>query len=518
MLDWCGQATKYWVTCGNKKLCDAHEELEYSNCITKDYINPSQVLEIINDYALLVNQIVIESHSLDIGGLNRSNLLWYVKEAEQIMREAEETMNIYTSESYFPLFDKAERLTNDFLNSKVYKKCSSLIILHRAKDPTIRNTIDLKLTYSKIDYTQEIEKVTRDIDSKIIDTLTSYHSELAWQLSDLVKKIYQSLKEKYEKVVSKLEYQTQRLNSIISLILNPILIKELNELATSFMNYKGLRWAGEFEKKMMPYQKICSQIAEIITHDPSLIQSQNISTQTIIRSFTHSYEELNEKYPLHICMNGQTHLNMVSLLKKTRLPPLEELWIWKIPIKNSEGKDLKEFITHSFPSKLALFAFNYNGELLDGGYYLTSEVLANFKKVTKEVYITNCKLSTRLFCDIIKHSSGCQTVWITKCLITDPEKQINFNIHSTYKVEVLDLDSTGDEDHCDWRSNYQHLSRLFEAIVQSGLKQSLKTIDVSQCGLKEHELQVLIDRAQLEKIDISIDYGNTKLRSKLLKI
>lgn len=161
------------------------------------------MLDSIYDYSLLVNWIMLESYSLNNEGLDRSGLLWYFEAAEKIIHEAMDAVNRCSHQFYNPLSIKIKQLSEEFLNSNVYRQYSSMILLQKAKSPETRNIIDMVLTYSKLEFSKEVKRVTSEIDSKMNDTLTAYHSELSFELSSSIERKYARLSKRYNRLYSK---------------------------------------------------------------------------------------------------------------------------------------------------------------------------------------------------------------------------------------------------------------------------------------------------------------------------
>lgn len=110
----------------------------------------------------------------------------------------------------------------------------------------------------------------------------------------------------------------------------------------------------------------------------------------------------------------------------------------------------------------------------------------------------NFKLTTKLFCKIIKHSYNWTVVWVDNWLITGPNYAFDFFIDEPYQVKTLELNETGTEKRSDWGINMDRFENLISAISESGLISSLSAIAVWDWGLDSAKTEWTFKKYNLE--------------------
>ena len=66
-----------------------------------------------------------------------------------------------------------------------------------------------------------------------------------------------------------------------------------------------------------------------------------------------------------------------------------------------------------------------------------------------------------------------------------------------YKVQYLSFDECGIYHSNDWGNNKDKVEALLKAVAQSSLKDSLQTLNISQCGLEVKEVEGMLETLQM---------------------
>ena len=127
------------------------------------------------------------------------------------------------------------------------------------------------------------------------------------------------------------------------------------------------------------------------------------------------------------------------------------------------------------------------------------EVLAQcLPKVRNEVYLHKKTMDYDDLSKIVKSCTQAERLILNYCKIK-PTGFLDFRTEDLYKINFLSFRWSGDSDSSNWKKYVDDYRNLIEAIRQSGLKDSVRTIDVFNCGVDVEES--LIENVQIVELE-----------------
>ena len=187
-----------------------------------------------------------------------------------------------------------------------------------------------------------------------------------------------------------------------------------------------------------------------------------------------------------------------------RLPNIKRLVIKKISESNS---DLASFLSNSFPNKLDLFWMNHPyisdvGIKID--FYIDSLCEA-IKGVSKEIYIVNLIVGEKDLEKIIKSSCNWERLVIRYSDI-HCSSALDFSTDSDYKTKYLSFCNWGNSSKkSSWKTDSSLFENIVEGIWKSGLKLSLRTVDIQGCKLDKSKVQEMFTKHGTTNVSVVED-------------
>ena len=202
--------------------------------------------------------------------------------------------------------------------------------------------------------------------------------------------------------------------------------------------------------------------------------------------------------------------NTKLLLKNLILPNLdfqisEE---FKFNVISDGDKELNSFFKNWIPSKLDLLSVNYPNISTTGikmGFYIDS-ISKAIMSVSKEIYLTCFKIKESELEQIIKSASNWERLILFNSNI-HCSKKLDFSVSAKYKIKFLSFAGCGSAylgyRKTDWKSIPSCFKNIVEAISKSGLKDSLKQVDIFwNSTLDKDEVQAMFNELEMPNISV----------------
>lgn len=217
--------------------------------------------------------------------------------------------------------------------------------------------------------------------------------------------------------------------------------------------------------------------------------------------------KIDKNFKLHISHSIFSDQKLVADLSKYKLPAIKRV---SMDYLSSENEELNKFFEKSRPLSLELFNLNrqYNSDLTQCKYYLEN-LKKWFEITTREIYIENLKVNSSELSTIIKSSSQCQSLTIRFSSI-DMSEDLDFKIDLPYKMTTLSFYNSGLSGKSEWNDNSTTkvlFTKFFKAVSESGLGDSLLSINFSGTGMPIANIQTIATEAGLkEGLIISLNH------------
>ena len=107
---------------------------------------------------------------------------------------------------------------------------------------------------------------------------------------------------------------------------------------------------------------------------------------------------------------------------------------------------------------------------------------------------------------IIKSSFNAEELTFSNCDV-HCAKPLNFSIIGKYMIKLISFEDWGDDWNSDWVDSPWLIKNIVSAIANSGLKYSLKKINISgNSSLKKSKVKYMLKNLGMGHIDVSNDY------------
>ena len=122
------------------------------------------------------------------------------------------------------------------------------------------------------------------------------------------------------------------------------------------------------------------------------------------------------------------------------------------------------------------------------------------KGVRKELYIKWFEITEQDLQEIVKAASSTEKVVFRYCNV-HCKQEMDFVIQKQYQIKHLLFSYSGDFSRkSDFKTNPSLFENIVEAIAQSGLRDSLETVDILSWGLKVTTVQQMFDARGMSHI------------------
>ena len=122
--------------------------------------------------------------------------------------------------------------------------------------------------------------------------------------------------------------------------------------------------------------------------------------------------------------------------------------------------------------------------------------------IKKEICLKGFVLSSNDLECVVKSSKNCEELKICQSEVHCTDK-LSFDTGSEYQIKLLSFSKWGMLEETQWRKDSSYFENIIVAIKNSGLKDSLKTIDIEEWCLKRKEVRNVLDKHGLENIKVA---------------
>ena len=183
---------------------------------------------------------------------------------------------------------------------------------------------------------------------------------------------------------------------------------------------------------------------------------------------------------------------------KFRIPEVN-----RITVKNIQNDDpiLDSFLDECFPEKLdSCLLRSKSSKLTDFKPYSCSLSKA-IKGVVREICLHKFCFNSDDLENVVKSSKKCERLIISHSEVHWSE-EINFTTDSDYCIKFLSFVGCGKFEETEWIKEPTSFERIVVAIKNSGIKDSLETVEINDCGLKRTEVRDMFTKHGLEKTKV----------------
>lgn len=202
-------------------------------------------------------------------------------------------------------------------------------------------------------------------------------------------------------------------------------------------------------------------------------------------------------------LSDEQDRQLVTMLAslKLRLPNLKGM-----AVSNFKGfNDLAYFFIHCVPCKLEYLSINFStpSGLDEINTFTIRALVKGIQKVTQQVFIENAIINEDHLEEVVKASS--QTVQL---IINDSKvllgRSLDFNRDIVYKTSYISFSNCGGhiKSSKQWDKKPGKFEKLIMAIRDSGLGNSLKSINVKGCKLGKDKVEEQLQDHNISHIDV----------------
>jgi hypothetical protein len=190
--------------------------------------------------------------------------------------------------------------------------------------------------------------------------------------------------------------------------------------------------------------------------------------------------------------------NIINLTNKMNQENLNMPNIKRLNFENppKDDQELLNFLCFWCPDKLDLFCFNNINLFAIPLDYYSAALTKCLPNVKREVYIKFCNFSQKWFELIVKSSAKCQRLSITSCTI-DGDEEYDFS-GPKFVISYLNLRCWGCSAYNKWESNPHRFENIIKGISKSGLKDSLKKLNIYDCDIEKDKVEEVLDQYGLK--------------------
>ena len=192
-------------------------------------------------------------------------------------------------------------------------------------------------------------------------------------------------------------------------------------------------------------------------------------------------------------------MNCLEILKELKLPCIRKIWMEQRGFVNFDS--INQLMLNSFPPKLAVFCLGWTESAVMDLAENMPALRVVLPRITHE-FLTNCSyISKKHFEEIVKLSAGMKRLLIRHSIV-DSESELDFSEVKEWKIEFLGLAYTGRNDRSVWSATPKKLDNILSAISKCGLKDSLKSINLHDCGFQESDLKKKLEEHSLAHLTL----------------
>uniref|UniRef100_A0A7S3KVP6 Uncharacterized protein n=1 Tax=Euplotes crassus TaxID=5936 RepID=A0A7S3KVP6_EUPCR len=251
------------------------------------------------------------------------------------------------------------------------------------------------------------------------------------------------------------------------------------------------------EAKEKAEEEFKNSVAELTQLQDTIDKRQTEICQDIWKRIYGQDMVFDKNTKIALKMDQQKAKDFVTELAnhKIKLPNIKRLALAQ---DKKEDPVVKEFFKHCFPDQVQLFCYNWNrasaAEQTKLNYYFP-EVKGIIPRVTREVYLYDLDMTKQEFEYIVSNCKAPRL--IINYSKFDTSSAVTFTCaHSN--IQYLSFQQSGYSSRSDWKSTPSKCKHILQAISESGLKDSLHTLNVNTCGLSVGEVKAFLSEVGLE--------------------
>ena len=192
-------------------------------------------------------------------------------------------------------------------------------------------------------------------------------------------------------------------------------------------------------------------------------------------------------------------MSLLKILSKLKVPQLNIIELNSVPV---DSEEVRSFLSNSI-SKINRLRFNYDNKVeLSASKYLESLKVAS-TKTSDGFLVYNTNFSSDEFRELVCAAKGVKELYFNYDIISLDE-QVDFGNMEESKVEYLSFYCSGGSDYSNWKSHPMRFENLVASIAKSqGLKNSLKTLWIGDCGITKEKAQKVLNKYNLKSVALT---------------
>ena len=192
-------------------------------------------------------------------------------------------------------------------------------------------------------------------------------------------------------------------------------------------------------------------------------------------------------------------MSLLKILSKFKIPELNQITLNSVPV---DWEEVRSFLSKSI-SALNILYFNNDDKVeLSACKYLESLKVAS-TKTSDRFLVDKTNFSSDEFRELVCAAKGTNRLYFNYDIITFDE-QVDFGNMEGSKVEYLEFWNSGGSDYSNWKAHPMRFENLAASISKSqGLKNSLKTLDIKDCGITKEKAQEVLNKYNLKSVKLT---------------
>ena len=254
------------------------------------------------------------------------------------------------------------------------------------------------------------------------------------------------------------------------------------------------------------HSKSSNYSSKEIKENPAFLEWYNDNMiDYILHSLDSRQEQLNDaesddRFQLKFDLTTPKGRKALTALSGTKLPPVESIRI------DSEQEDIfaiGTFLLNSFPDDIQNFELYWDSDMPANIEELIKSLEKCIPNIESQFTIHGFQIDSDWFNRIIKASRNTEEIQILFSKIV-VDKPLNFSQNLQYRTKTISFEWTGSQgdDYSNWKTNPEDLAKIFKAMHNSTLLNSLQKIDLKNCGLKLSNIKKLLQFDENRFLDI----------------
>ncbi|CAI2359320.1 unnamed protein product [Moneuplotes crassus] len=476
--DNCRAPREVFCTKHEKVLCWLHQSYHHFECPCEHFITSEQLKNALIPLNNSLHQISQYGKAYDSVGYLIDNfeaaLESLKQEFEEIKQEVSTKIQSDQFLDFYKLKKRCEEFYAKFKRSDIYSAFKEFMFNKQLEDPTTKTVIDAESSNRIVEerkrFGQMLNRVSQEVEQKV------RHEVEATTARDV---------EELKKQVEEFQQQAEEHKNLSSTQATEIedLKAKIEEQKTEIEQLSEAKEKAEEEFK--------NSVAELAQLQDTYKKAAPLVCKDIWKRIYGQDMAFDENTKIVLSMNQQKAKDFLTELTshKIKLPNIKRI---KLDQDKKEDPVVKEFFKHCFPDQVELFSYNWNlasDACQTKLSYYFEEVQHIIPRVTREVVLYYFDLTKQEFEYII---SNCKAPRLTiSCSKFDTSSATTFACaHSS--IQYLSFERSGRSARSDWKGTPSKCKNILQAISESGLKDSLHTLNVGDCGLSTDEVKAFL--------------------------